>query len=358
MKSLNINSTFQFKQITIIGLVSLILQLFTTVLLIIAEFGFYALAWGQFVAMVSRFFFSLYFTRHIKVYRPDFRGIGEIAKLGIFTSAANIVRRIHYTISDIVIGKMGSPAEVGMFSRGMGYVDFVSQSVLDGVGSVAQPYMSDMQRRGSNIGEAYIKTTALLCSLVWPVLVVAGFAALPAIRLLFGNQWDSAAPIASVLSLWMCIKVISFFSPSLLIAVGQEAAMFTRDIALFILLLISLIYSYPLGLKAIALTFLLNGIVEVFITSLILKIKIKLPLKAFLISLCKPMLVALCCFFAAALLDYIYPFNDGSPLVVFFLLVFSMPPLWLLLTKWLKLQIYIEVTNVLLAASRRIISKA
>lgn len=349
---------YLFKQITIISLVALIVQLVTTLWLITAEFGFYALAWGQLAAMISRMILSLYFTKHIKVYRPRFHGIGEIAKLGVFTSAANIVRRIHYTVSDIVIGKMGTPAEVGIFSRGMGYVDFISQSVLDGVGSVAQPYMSDMKRRGNDIGQAYIKATALLCSLVWPVLVVAGFAALPAIRLLFGNQWDSAAPIASALSVWMCIKVISFFSPQLLIAVGQEAAMFKRDVALFFLLLVSLIYSYPLGLTAMALTFMFNGIVEVCITLWLLKVKIQLSLKACLMSLGRPMVVALCCFGATVLLDHIYPFASGSPLLVFLLLAGIMPPLWLLLTKWLKLQIYVEVTNVLLAASRRLMRKS
>lgn len=347
-----------FKQITIIGLVALIIQLFATLLLINADFGYYALAWGQLAAMICRMILSLYFTRHTQVYCPSFRGIAEIAKLGIFTSAANIVRRIHYTISDIVIGKMGTPAEVGIFSRGMGYVDFISQSVLDGVGSVAQPYMSDMKRRGNDIAQAYIKATALLCSLVWPVLVVAGFSALPAIRLLFGNQWDTAAPIASALSFWMCIKVISFFSPPLLIAVGREAAMFKRDVALFILLLVSLTFSYPLGLTAMALTFILNGIAEVCITLWLLRVTVQLSVKACLMSLGKPVLVAICCFSVTVLLDFIYPFNDGSPLLIFLLLAVLMPPLWLLLTKWLKLQIYFEVTNVLQAASKRIIRRS
>jgi O-antigen/teichoic acid export membrane protein len=349
---------YRFKQVTIIDLVALIIQLVATLWLICYDFGFYALAWGQLVAMLTRMVLSLYFTRQIRVYLPYFRGMGEIARLGVYTSAANIVRRIHYTISDIVIGKLGTATEVGVFSRGMGYVDFISKSILDGVGSVAQPYMSDMKRRGNDIAQAYIKATALLCSLVWPVLVVAGFSALPAIRLLFGNQWDTAAPIASALSIWMCIKVISFFSPPLLIAVGREAAMFKRDVALFILLLVSLTFSYPLGLTAMALTFILNGIAEVCITLWLLRVTVQLSLKACLMSLGKPVLVAICCFSVTVLLDFIYPFNDGSPLLIFLLLAVLMPPLWLLLTKWLKLQIYFEVTNVLQAASKRIIRRS
>ncbi|EIW90356.1 polysaccharide biosynthesis protein [Alishewanella agri BL06] len=345
---------YRFKQVTIIDLVALIIQLVATLWLISFEFGFYALAWGQLVAMLTRMIFSLYFTRQIRVYAPCFRGMGEIARLGVYTSAANIVRRIHYTISDIVIGKMGTAAEVGVFSRGMGFVDFISKSVLDGVGSVAQPYMSDLKRRGNDLGQAYIKATALLCSLVWPVLVVAGFAALPAIRLLFGNQWDNAAPIASALSFWMCIKVISFFSPPLLIAVGREAVMFKRDVLLFVLLAGSLILSYPMGLTTMALTFILNGLVEVCITLLLVRVTVQVSIKACLISLFKPMLLSLGCLGASTILDYLYPFSSGSPLVIFLLLTFVMPPIWLLLSRWLKLQIYTEATKILLAAMKRI----
>lgn len=344
---------FRFKEISIIQLTGLFMQLGSTLLLIHAGFGFYALAWGQFLNMLCRFVLSLYFTREVKVFMPYFRGLGEIAKLGVFTSVANIVRRIHYSISDLVIGKMGSTTEVGMFSRGMGYIDFISQSVLDGVGGVAQPYMSEMKRRGNDIAAAYIKTTALLCSLVWPIIAVAGYAALPAIRLLFGEQWDAAAPIAAVLSAWMLIKVVSFFSPQLLIAMGFEVLMFKRDLVCFAVLLISLICSYPYGLDAMAYAFLFSGLVEMLITLIMLRYAINLNLIELLQQLIPPLIVTCCCLAAAWLLNLMYPFSTTSPLLIFVLLAFCISPLWLITTKLLKLQIYQEVTAIITTLLRR-----
>lgn len=342
--------SYRFKEITIIQFVSLVVQIASTILLIYSEAGFYALAWGQLLNMLSRFVLSLYYTRETRIYLPTFTGLLVIAKLGIFTSVANIVRRIHYSLSDLVIGKMGTPTEVGMFSRGMGYIDFISQSVLDGVSGVAQPYMSDMKRRGNDIGVAYIKTTSLLCSLVWPILAVAGFAALPAIRLLFGNQWDVAAPVATILSIWMIIKVICFFSPQLLIAMGFEKMMFIRDVVCFSVLLLTLMYSYSYGLQAMALAFLFSGLVEAIITLLILKSVIELDLKKLFLSLVKPFFVTLSCLSASILIDYFYAFNSSSPLLIFLLLAFIVIPLWLLTTKLFKLQIYTEVSSVISTA--------
>lgn len=349
-----LSRSYRFKQISIIELSAAPMQFLVTLTLIYHGFSFYALAWGQFSGMVCRFVLSLYFTRETKIYRPKFSGLGEIARLGIFTSAANIVRRIHYSASDLVIGRQGTPGEVGVFSRGMGFIDFISQIVLDGVGGVAQPYMSELKRRGVDIAAAYIKTTALLCSLVWPILAVAGFAALPAIRLLFGDQWDQSAPIASVLAVWMLVKVVSFFSPQLLIAVGQESMMFKRDLSCFVLLIVSLVLSYSYGLAAMGVAFLLNGVVECFITLWMLHRSVQLQVGSLIRSLFKPALVAGVCLAGSVGLDQLYPFVEGSPIAVFGLLAVSMPVVWLLTTKLLGLQIYAEVMRLIQAIVRRV----
>lgn len=344
---------YRFKEITIVRISSTTLQVAGSLLLIYAGAGFYALAWGYFINMVVQAVLYLYFTRDVRIYSPSFRGISEIAKLGVFTSVSNIVRRIHYTASDIVIGKMGSPTEVGIFSRGMGFIDFISQSVLDGIGSVSQPYLSDMQRRGSDVGVVFTKITALLCSLLWPILAIAGFAALPAIRLLFGDQWDSSAPITTVLAIWMLIKVCCFFSTPLLIAVGQEVLMFKRDVALFLLLVVSLIYSYPFGVTSMALAFLVNAGVEVLVTLWMLNRSVELDIKKYLLALFKPMIVTVNCLAVAWLLDQLWPFSNTAPLQVFGILAVAMPVVWLLSTKWLQLQIYDEVMAIIVPLFRK-----
>jgi O-antigen/teichoic acid export membrane protein len=279
--------------------------------------------------------------------------LAEIAKLGVIISAANIVRRIHYSASDIVIGRLGSPTEVGIFSRGMGFIDFVSQIVLDGVNGVAQPYMSDLKRRGEDIVAAYVKSTALLLSLVWPILAVAGLAALSAIRLLFGDQWDQSAPIASVLAFWMMIKVVSFFSPPLFIAVSHEDVMFRRDIASFTILAVCLVFAYPYGLQAMGGAFLASGLIEMVITLWLLRRYLKLSIRTLVTALTKPLIVTVVCYVAALCLDLVYPFAHATPLVVLALLAVVVTPTWLLACKFLNLTIYFEVVRLVQPLLRR-----
>lgn len=348
-----LSRTFRFKEISIIEMSASVFQMIVTLLLIYLGQSFFSLAWGQLSGMVWRFVLSLYFTRDTRIYFPSFSNLAEIAKLGVIISAANIVRRIHYSASDIVIGRLGSPTEVGIFSRGMGFIDFVSQIVLDGVNGVAQPYMSDLKRRGEDIVAAYIKSTALLLSLVWPILAVAGLAALSAIRLLFGDQWDQSAPIASVLAFWMMIKVVSFFSPQLLIAVDHENVMFRRDIASFTILAICLIFAYPYGLQAMGGAFLVSGLIEMAITLWLLRRYLKLSIRTLVTALTRPLIVTVVCYVVALCLDLVYPFAHATPLVVLALLALVVTPTWLLACKFLNLTIYFEVVRLLQPLLRR-----
>lgn len=348
-----LSRTFRFKEISIIEMSASVFQMLVTLTLIYLGHSFYSLAWGQLSGMVWRFVLSLYFTRETKVYFPSFSNLAEIAKLGLFTSAANIVRRIHYSASDIVIGRMGNPTEVGVFSRGMGFIDFVSQIILDGVGGVAQPYMSDLKRRGEDIVAAYIKATALLLSLIWPILAVASVAALPAIRLLFGDQWDNSAPIATVLAFWMIVKVVNFFSPQLLIAVGHESIMFRRDIVCFAVLAVSLVVAYPYGLAVMGMAFLFSSVVELSITLWLLRGYLNLSVRSLVLALQKPLLVTLVCYLCAKCIELLYPFDAASPLAVLGMLVILITPTWLLATKLLKLQIYDEFLRLLQPLMRR-----
>lgn len=338
---------YLFKEISIISLVSVVLQLVVTLILIYYEFGFIALAWGQVTSMLSRMVLSLYFTREVKIYRPSFKRISDIAKLGVYTSLAHVLRRFNYTAADLVIGKMGSPSEVGIFSRGLGYVDFISQSFFEGVGSISQSYMSDMRRQGNNMCIAYIKATSLLCSLLWPVLISAGIAALPAIRLLFGKQWDDAAPIAYLLSIWISIRIVSFFSPAILIADGHESMLFKRDLFLFFILFSSLIFLYPYGLEYLPYAFIFSSLFELSLTLYLLISRFKLSVLELFRALLKPFILTIICFTTVKLLSHFYSFSENSPFLIFLLLIAVMPPVWLISAKILKLQIYYEAIKIL-----------
>src|SRR5690554_1526195 len=223
----------RFREITTIRVTAAVIQFLATIILILQGFSFYSLAIANVVCVLVEVVLNLYFTRDVRIYRPQFRGLKVIARFGIYTSLGQVIRKLQHTGPDIVIGKLGTPAHVGMFSRGLGFIVFVSDLIMSGINPVALPYLSDVHKKEQNINYAYLYASRLIAGILWPVLAVASVVSLPAIRIMFGDQWDQAAPIASAVAIWGILHAGHVLAPKALIATGHESAMLFKEVVVF-----------------------------------------------------------------------------------------------------------------------------
>lgn len=177
------NRDFNFRIVLHINFAGAIVSLVATVVLIELGFGYYSLAWAIVVRVAVGLLIVLVSPTVPVYWRPDFRNIRDIAAFGVFTSTANMVKRAIKTVPDMVIGKMGTTTQVGLFSRGLGFVDFLASTLFMGVSPVVLPFLSETRREGGDVLRAYTRASLLLGAMVWPVLMVAAIASLPTIRL-------------------------------------------------------------------------------------------------------------------------------------------------------------------------------
>src|SRR5690554_1839533 len=188
---------FDFRALFFIRLLSILAGLAVTVILIFRGYSYFSLAWGYTANVIVELLSILLFSRKRCFWRPLFYGLGPVAAFGVYSSIANLLKRAVITAPDMIIGKMGTPFQVGIFSRGLGFVDFASQTLIAGVGPVVLPYLSETKRSEGNLKEAYLRACVLMGAMVWPVLGVVSVASLPTILFFFGAQWVEAAPIAT-----------------------------------------------------------------------------------------------------------------------------------------------------------------
>jgi O-antigen/teichoic acid export membrane protein len=287
--------SFKFKQLFVVKLWTTISNVFVTVSLILLGYSYYALAWGYTLSVVVELLAVSYYRTRGEPLLPTFRGLREIAGFGIYTSLANFFRRGVITAPDIIIGKVGTTAQVGLFSRGLGFIEFVSQTLLMGVNPVVLPYLSDVKRTGGNVNEAYTKASVLLGGILWPVLAVASVVSFPAILLFFGNQWVSAAPYASFLAFWAIFRTMHWFSPSLFIARGLEKVLVVKEGVTFFAHFGVVALAFPCGLTAVAIGFVFAGLLDCVLTTWLLSKYIGVNVTAFLKSWARNAAIAAIC---------------------------------------------------------------
>lgn len=265
------NRKFNFRIVLHVNFVGAVVSLVVTVSLIKLGFGYFALAWAVAARVLTEMLMVMLSPEATIYWRPDFRRVRDIAIFGVFNSSASVLKRAIKILPDVVLGKVGTPTQVGLFSRGLGFVDFLASTLFMGVSPVVLPFLSETRRSGGDVLEAYTRACLMLGALVWPVLTVAAIASLPTIRIFFGPQWDAAAPVASLMAIWMIFRTTHNLSNNLLVAMGRERITMLKELVLFVVAAVLILVSAPHGLNAVASVFVLLGVLELLMVTLVLK---------------------------------------------------------------------------------------
>lgn len=323
------NRQFNFRIVLYVNFVGAIVSLIVTVALIKMGYGLYSLAWAMVARVVTEMIMVTISPMTPLYWRPSFRNVGEIALFGVFNSAANMVHRGVKIVPDMVIGKLGTPTQVGLFSRGQGFVDFLASTLFMGVGPVVLPFLSETRRVGGDVLDAYTRASVMLGALIWPVLTVAAIASLPTIRLFFGPQWDEAAPVASFIAIWIILRTTHSLSNNLLIATGYERVTLLKELVLLVMAIALVVVSFPYGLNSVASAFILLGIIEVSMVSWILKRLLGLELVPFYRRLWPNLLIAGVCGLATWGISFVVPFSAEDAWKPVGALAICLPLVWM-----------------------------
>jgi O-antigen/teichoic acid export membrane protein len=338
---------YRFGLISKIYIIAAVAQLVITVSFILLGFSFYALAFGNLVSVSVQAAFLLYATRNVNVYAPRFKNIRVIAKIGIYTSLGHVIRKAQHTTPDMVIGKMGTPAEVGLFSRGLGFMVFVTDIVMSGIHPVAAPYLADIKNQGGDMVKAYLSASLLITGVLWPVLAVGSVASLPAIRLMFGDQWDAAAPIASIIAVWAILRAPHLLAPQALITLGYESSMFAKELIVFIIFLSAIVLGYRShGIDGVAFGFVVAGISDFIVSALFTKTYLRLPAFQHLLTLMPSLGVTAVCWAAVQGIAYLWPFEATSSIFSFLQILLLLPLVWISCLYAFKHPLRFEMTKI------------
>lgn len=338
--------TLEFKALFRISLISAVVGFVSTIGLILAGFSIYGLAFGQIIKVVTELLLIIYFWPKNTPWAPSFTGLGQIARFSIITSIVGLLRRAHVTVPDMVIGKMGNPVQVAMFSRGLGFINFVSETLTASTNKVALPYLSETRRNGGDIAEAYTKASVLLGGILCPVLAVSGVASVPTIRLFFGDQWDEAAPLASWMALWGIIRCVHWLSIMLLIAQGREKILLFKEVLVFVVFVAAIIIAYPFGLEAVAISFVGIAVLDTLVSALVLRRTISLGILKFSRAWFGNAAISTICALVTLLIGQFVDFNTKQFWIPILAIAVLMPFVWVLSLKLFRHPLFDEIVRI------------
>jgi O-antigen/teichoic acid export membrane protein len=338
---------FKFREQFFVTITAQIIVFITTIILIIFDFSYFSLAIAAALGTITELLLFYAVKPDKMSWKPSFKKLSFIMKFGFYLTLSNLFRKAAMSVPELIIGKQGSKSDVAMYSRAAGFMDFLGASLIQGVGPVATPYLSEQQRLGHHLELPYLKATMLVGAILWPVLAVASVASYPVILFMFGEQWIEAAPIASTLAFWTLGKSIHALSAPLLMTSGLEKTLFFKEMLLLILTIFFALIGYQSGLQGLAWAMVLASLCDFILTTLLLKLSLQFGFVRFLKYSYKNITLTFISFLTTYLLNIYMHFDEQTPILSLLAIFFVNGIVWALVVKVQKNPIWFELSRLL-----------
>lgn len=183
-------------------------------------FGTMSLAWANFANILACALAYLPFRPQGLPWLPSFTGWGKVIRFGSGTILTNLANTLNNSIPDLLLGKMGTSHQVGLFSRANSTVNIFTYVAGSAVNFGSLSYISKAHHDNRPLGPLLGRAAALLTGIGWPALIGTVVFAEEIVRLLYGSTWlDSVSAIAPLA--WAAALAMPFnYSRAALTAIG------------------------------------------------------------------------------------------------------------------------------------------
>lgn len=190
----------QFERLLYANLATSVLRVSTTIGLAWKGFGADSLAIGSVVSNLGLGLATWIARGAPRLLAPGFRQWSSIFGYGKQSTLANVVTGVAMDVNDLVVGKVLGVQPVAIISRAQGIMNLYHLDITGAVRNVLFPAFAAQHREGRNLEEKFVYAVSALTVLGWPFYAFVSIYSVETLRLLFGPQWDEAAPLVP----WFC----------------------------------------------------------------------------------------------------------------------------------------------------------
>jgi O-antigen/teichoic acid export membrane protein len=229
-------------------------------------FGFMSLAWASVAAALAALLASLWLRPAELPWLPARAGMAEVIRFGAYATGGTLIDEAGVAAPDLIIGKMIGMDGVGIFSKALGVLAVFNKAITSAVSPVVFPLYAEHVRAADDVNQVYLRTVSYMTAFAWPFFAFVALMALPLVRLLYGNQWDAAAPLIRIMCFSSAIVSMSSMARYFLVATGHVKTQARLDALAVPVRVAALLAAAPFGLVAVAWAVVGGALFRVWLT--------------------------------------------------------------------------------------------
>ena len=181
--------------------------------------------------------------------------------------ASGLLDTIYNNIYPIVIGKFYNPAQLGNYSRALGWAQLPSANITSILQRVTFPVLSTIQDDTLRLQNSYRRLLKLSAFIVFPLMMGLAAMASPLIRVILTAKWDGCVLYLQILCFALMLYPIHAINLNLLQVKGRSDIFLRLEIIKKIIGVIILIITIPLGITAMCLGMVFSSIICLIINT-------------------------------------------------------------------------------------------
>lgn len=202
----------------------------TTLGLAIAELGPQSLAWGAIAANVVTGLGAWIARSDHKLLLPGLSEWRRVLAFGSQSAGVAVITTIAMDINDLVVGRVLGFAPTAIINRANGLVNLFNQQVMGAVRSVALPAFARAHRANQQLEPIYVASVTAVTAVAWPFYGFVALHSTDILRIMFGPQWDAAAPLVPIFCLAAALSATCSLALTLAVAIGQNHVAVKTDL--------------------------------------------------------------------------------------------------------------------------------
>jgi teichuronic acid exporter len=163
---------------------------------------------------------------------------------------ASVYAQFMQEIYNIIIGKAYSAATLGFYTRARSFTQIAADSITTVINQVSFPLLSSLQHEQERMLSIYRRMIRMAAFLMIPTMVTIAVLAEPIVMLLLTEKWSAVIPLLQWMVFARIFYPMSAINLNLLKAVGRSDWFMWVDMSKFPVLLLSLVITVPMGIKA------------------------------------------------------------------------------------------------------------
>jgi len=227
--------------------------------------------WSLVAQLITNALSSIFFLWFFNDWRPtlsfSLQSLRELFSFGSRLMASGILNIAFENLYSLMIGKLFSARDLGLFSRANNLQGLPSNTLARLVERVSFPVFSTLQDNRSQLKSGIVKTVSTISLLNFPLMIGMAAVSKSLVFVLLGVKWIECIPYLQLLCIVGLLYPLDMLNLNLLLSLGKSDLFLNLKIVKMFLIIINISFTWRFGIFVIILGMVAISIVLYILSS-------------------------------------------------------------------------------------------